>query len=118
TQVMSGLLAAQRVLAEIGVRLPLGTRSALLRFAWERLCYTFFDRVVRRKSRNSARDRLALELITALNRSLLLFNTPAYLALSVQHLRLAASLSDPEQLAQVFAVQGWLRTLRGSLGGA
>jgi eukaryotic-like serine/threonine-protein kinase len=117
-QVMPGLLAAQRVLAEVGVRLPLTTARALARFAWERFCYAFFDRVVRRKSRDSARDRLALELISVFNRSLAVVHMPAYLALSVQHLRLAASLSDPEQLVQAFVVQGWLRTLRGSLAGA
>jgi eukaryotic-like serine/threonine-protein kinase len=114
-QVEPGLLAAQRVLAELGVSLPLGARAALLRFAWERLCYALFDRVLRRKTRSEARDRLALEVISMLNRSLAMLHVPAYLALSAQHLRLAAALSDPAQLVQSYVIQGWLRTMRGSL---
>jgi eukaryotic-like serine/threonine-protein kinase len=114
-QVEKGLSAARDVLGDLAVRLPLGTRGALLRFAWDRLSYVLFDRVFGRRSRAEARDRLALEVIAVLNRSIALLHLPAYLALNAQHLRLAAALADPAQLMQSYAIQGWLRTVRGSL---
>jgi eukaryotic-like serine/threonine-protein kinase len=115
-QVGAGLLAARQVLAELGVNLPLSTRGALLRFAWERLCHALLRRGSVATAQAEAKARLAVEVISALNRSIAILHLPAYLALSVQHLRLAASLADPAQLVQSYAIQGWLRTVRGSLG--
>ncbi|HEX6245791.1 MAG TPA: AAA family ATPase, partial [Polyangiales bacterium] len=114
-QIVPGLRAAREVLAEVGVALPLATGRALLRFAWERLSHALFSRFVSLRSNERARRRLAVELVGSLNRSIGFVHPAAYLALTAQYVRLAASLGDEAQVALAYAAHGYLNSLRGSI---
>jgi serine/threonine protein kinase/predicted ATPase len=114
-QFSPGLRAARQVLAEVGVALPLETGRALLRFVWERLRHALFGRPGKLHPEEARTRRLAVELVASLNRSIGFVHPPAYLALTAQYVRLAASLGDEAQLACAYAAQGYLNSLRGSI---
>jgi serine/threonine protein kinase len=110
-----GLLACQRMLNEIGMRLPRSDLGALLRALWDRLVLGVRGYELREHPARipDPRGQLALDLLNDLMRALAILRTSAYLALSGQHVRRALLLSSPVHAAQAYANEGWLHTALG-----
>jgi serine/threonine protein kinase len=118
-QIAPGIAAASQLLRELGFSIPRSRLGWIARFAWDALRLRF-GRVATAETPHKVAEaeRLAVTAARPILRALGVVHSRLYFGLLMQYARRAENLGLRPETAQVLAMRGWLRALRGSLAGA